>query len=394
MRALGDLRSELGSPDRGPLGLDEYQRCAVRTYRGRAAGDEKLDFLLLGLFGEVGSLLSELKKKQRDPSSYRTFGSSSLEETGDVLWYLANIVDHCGLSLGDLAELSGSNKTTRYIENLQPQGSLFHAPATFLHVQASLLALAGSVGTLISRHRSSAGNETLSAGLRSILSQLVSASTDAQIGLAEAAHANLDKLLARWPIRRTWGPLSDSADLPTEQFPRLMQIRFEERRIDSRVYAFQSMNGVHLGDRLTDNRTEDDDYRFHDIFHLAFAGILGWSPVLRSILNVRRRSQPEIDEAQDGARAKITEEGLSNWIFAHGLRHEALEHVDGLDFTLLKTIGEMVRGYEAETLLPWMWEHAILEGFRIFRFLREHRGGLVTADLNGRCLKVERLSSQ
>lgn len=270
----------------------------------------------------------------------------------------------------------------------------FDAPATFSHVQASLLKLAGTVGTLISHRRSSSGNDVLAADLRSILSQLVSASTDAQISLADAAHENLDKLLARWPIQSTWGPLLDAADLPTEQFPRLMQIRFEERRVGSQLFVFQSMNGVYIGDRLTDNRSEDDDYRFHDIFHLAFAGIIGWSPVLRSILNVRRRSRPEVDEAQDGARAKIIEEGISNWVFAHGLRHDAFENIDSLDFSLLKTIGQMVKGYEADRLPPWMWERAILEGFRIFRYLREHRGGLVTADLEARRLQVEEIVSQ
>jgi hypothetical protein len=160
------------------------------------------------------------------------------------------------------------------------------------------------------------------------------------------------------------------------------------------VFTYQSMNDVNIGDRLTDNSLEEDDYRFHDVFHLAFAGILGWSPVLRTLLGVRRRSQPDVDEVQDGARAKITEEGLSNWVFSHGLRHEAFEHVDSLDFALLKTIGQMVKGYEAESLMPWMWEQAILEGFRVFRFLRQHRGGVVTANLDRRCLSVEAAPSQ
>jgi len=397
-RTLGDLRSELNGPTAGalderPLSLSEYQRFAVMTYRGRARGEEQLEFLLLGLFGEVGSLLSELKKKQRDLTSYVAYNSSSVEETGDVLWYLSNVVDHCGLSLGVLAGYPDVEGAVRPLLDLQPQGSLFHAPASPTRVQASLLTLAGTVGTLIARHKSFAGKEAMAADLGSILSQLVSASTDAQISLAEAAHANLDKLMARWPIRRTWGPLLDSTDLLSEQFPRVMRVLFKEFRVGQRLYVLQSMNGINIGDRLTDNSIDEDDYRFHDVFHLAFAGILGWSPVLRSLLSLRRRSRPEFDEVQDGARAKIAEEGISNWVFSHGLRHEAFEHVDSLDFALLKTIGQMVKGYEAETVMPWMWERAILEGFRVFRFLRQHRGGVVTADLDRRCLSVETASS-
>jgi NTP pyrophosphatase (non-canonical NTP hydrolase) len=393
-RTLGELRAELhelpvGLLDERPLSLAEYQRFAVKTYRGPAAADEKLEFLLLGLFGEVGSLLSELKKKQRDRSSYIAYNSSSIEETGDVLWYLANVVNHCGLSLGDLAGYLGPDAGARPLLDLQPQASLFHEPATAARVQTSLLTVAGTVGTLIARHKSIFRTDAMATDLASILSQLVSASTDAQISLAHAAHANLDKLMARWPVRRTWAPLLDAKDLPSEQFPRVMRVLFKELKVGRRVFTYQSMNDVNIGDRLTDNSLEEDDYRFHDVFHLAFAGILGWSPVLRTLLGVRRRSRPDVDEVQDGARAKITEEGLSSWVFSHGLRHEAFEHVDSLDFALLKTIAQMVKGYEAESLMPWMWEQAILEGFRVFRFLRENRGGLVTADLDRRCLIVE-----
>ncbi len=393
MRTLDDLRAELGSPECGPLGLDEYQRCAVRTYRGHATGAEKLRFLLLGLFGEVGSLLSELKKKQRDRSAYQAYGSSALEETGDVLWYLSNVVDHCGLALGTLAASPHADRAApvrvRHVRDLQPQAALFHEPASPSHVQASLLALAGTVGTLVARAATLVTDPTLADDLARIFAQLVSASTDAQISLTDAAQTNLEKVLARWPLRPAWGSLLDAADDPSEQLPRVMRVRFEERRVGARLYVFQSMNGINIGDRLTDNSAAEDDYRFHDVFHLAFGAILGWSPVLRALLKVKRKSRPAIDEQEDGARAAITEEGISNWIFAHGLRHEAFAHVDGLDFALLRTIAQMVKGYEVEARPPWMWERAILEGFRVFRLLRDHRGGLVVADLEARSLSFE-----
>jgi NTP pyrophosphatase (non-canonical NTP hydrolase) len=393
MRTLDDLRNELGSPKKGPLGLDEFQRCAVQTYRGQATGVEKFRFLLLGLFGEIGSLLSELKKKQRDRSAYRAYGSSSLEETGDVFWYLANVVDHCGLALTALATLPHADGTANasvvHIQDLQPQPALFQEPASPSYVQSSLLELAGAVGTLVARARTLIPDETLAGDLSRIFVKFVSATADAQISLAEAAQANLDKVLARWPLRPAWGLLLDADYERSEQLPRVMRVRFEERRVGTKLYVFQSMNGVNIGDRLTDNRADEDDYRFHDVFHLAFAAILGWSPVLRSVLKVKRKSRPEIDEQQDGARAAITEEGIANWIFAHGLRHEAFEHVDSLDFALLKTIGQMVKNYEVEIRPPWMWERAILEGFRIFRLLRAHRGGLVVADLEERRLLFE-----
>jgi hypothetical protein len=168
--------------------------------------------------------------------------------------------------------------------------------------------------------------------------------------------------------------------------PRKLEITFREKSVGGRTYVIQSSHGLNLGDRLTDNRPDPDDYRFHDVFHLSYAAILGWSPVLRALLKVKRKSTPHVDEQQDGARAIITEEGISNWIFAHGLRHQAFDGVDSLDFALLKTIREMVKGYEVESRPLWMWEHAILEGFRVFRELQRHRGGTVTANLTSRSL--------
>jgi len=388
MRTLEDLRMELSSIERGALGLNEYQQCAAQTYRGPREGKEKFEFLLLGLFGEVGSLLSELKKKQRDPNSYVSYKASSLEETGDVLWYLANAVGHCGMHLQVIAQHTLSVANLRTFNDLQPQSSLFHGPADPSHVRSGLLALAGSVGTLLRRHRTSTDVDGFASGIAEIFGQLVAASNDAQIDLGDAAIANLSKVLARWPVRLEWGELLDASNDPAEQLPRQMLVRFEERQVNGRSCVYQSINGVQVGDPLTDNREQKDDYRFHDVFHLAFAGILSWSPVLRSLLQVRRKSSPDTNENQDGARAKITEEGISNWIFSHGLRHQAFEYVESVDFDLLKTIGEMVKGYEVERLPPWAWEHAILEAFRAFRFLRQHRGGVVSVDLNRRSLQV------
>src|SRR5690242_10534138 len=94
-RFLTDLASILRPqrsifPDEEMLiGLDEYQQWTTLTDRNRRPGIQGLGFALLGLFGEVGSLLSELKKKQRDEDSYIAYHDSVIEELGDVLWYFA-----------------------------------------------------------------------------------------------------------------------------------------------------------------------------------------------------------------------------------------------------------------------------------------------------------------
>lgn len=105
--------------------------------------------------------------------------------------------------------------------------------------------------------------------------------------------------------------------------------------------------------------------------------------MLRALFRVKRKTCPEIDENQDGARAIVIEEGIATWIFNHGVRHHDFRNVTSLDYSLLKAIRELVKGYEVDVRPLWQWELAILEGFRIFREIKkpEYRGGTVIADL-------------
>src|SRR5882672_8725354 len=110
-----------------PLSLQTYQSEARKTDRTR--NTKELEFLLLGLFGEIGTLMDEVKKKQRDTSSYVGYEQSVVEELGDVLWYLSNIADRAGLSLSAIARHAIGQASPSFDEsggdlpfsNIQPQ---------------------------------------------------------------------------------------------------------------------------------------------------------------------------------------------------------------------------------------------------------------------------------
>jgi len=84
----------------------------------------------------------------------------------------------------------------------------------------------------------------------------------------------------------------------------------------------EKKSGVIIGDRLKYNANETDHYGFHDVFHLAYVAHLGWSPVIRSLLKVKRKSVRAVDENEDGARAMIIEEGIATWIFNHAKKRD------------------------------------------------------------------------
>ena len=384
------------------LGLNEYQQLSARTDRSRAPGDAATSFLLLGLYGEVGSLLSELKKKQRDPNSYLSYESSALEEFGDVLWYFTNLVRHEGMclsavaeraaELGEASDQEGVTPKPVAFADLQRQGHLFRGPVSGTKFEQQLLRLAAKVGNLVNTLGIAAHGTNYSPldDLAMILRALVEAANDADISLELAARLNLEKTLSRWPVERNWGELYDTLFDPDEQLPRNLRMTFREKLVYDKTYVIQQCNGINIGDRLTDNSSRQDDYRFHDVFHLSYAAILGWSPTLRALLRVKRKSDPNIDEQEDGARAILTEEGIANWVFAHASRHQYFEFTSNVDFSLLKSIHQMVGGLEVESRPFWMWEHAILEGFKVFRELKIHRSGTVTADLINRTLSYHK----
>lgn len=64
------------------LNISFYQEQAQLTDQRRTDYPD-ITFPLLGLFGETGSLLSEVKKKQRDQVAYLGYEASVLEELGD-----------------------------------------------------------------------------------------------------------------------------------------------------------------------------------------------------------------------------------------------------------------------------------------------------------------------
>ena len=393
---LPDTDAQDLEPD---LSLRSYSRQALRTDQKSDGGS--LTFPLLGLFGEVGSLLSEVKKKQRDSASYLGYAQAVVEELGDVLWYLAVVADRGGLSLLEIAANLGRDLASwrKVVDaelsfaSLQPELMPLNGAPTPAF-EDTLLQLAGDVGLLLSEHqqgRLEANQAALSARLVVIFRGLVRAGTEAGVTLEAAAIKNLHKISDRWPTERLFPAPFDAGFPAGEQLPRRLVVDLTERELDGRmVVTAHYLDGAGLGDPLTDNISLADDYRFHDVFHLAHAAVLGWSPVLRALLRRKRKSDPFLDENQDGARARLIEEGLTSWVFT---KARALKFFEGLGpgdlpFGLLKQLRDFVDGYEVEERPLWVWEETLLQGYAAFRFLQQNRLGRVTLDLDAHSLLV------
>lgn len=384
------------------LTISKYQELAQKTDQlGERESD--LSLPLLGLFGEVGSLLSEAKKKQRDPIAYLGYERTVLEEFGDVLWYLGAVAARSEISIADLAHLICENSPRNKLVGAdqltfahlqEPDAQISWIPQPTARFERALIRLSAEVGLLMvdfDAGRLERNKPALVGRLLSVLRTLLEAAGDAGITLENAAKGNLAKIKDRWPDERVY-PVSFDAGFPdSERFERIMVFEMIEVRESDICVSHLTKDGMPIGDVLTDNRQEDDDYRFHDVFHMGYAAVMGWSPALRRLLKRKRKSDALIDETQDGARAVLIEEGIASWIFNHAQRLEFFENLRALDYSMLKTVREFVQGYEAESCPLWCWEEAILQGYSAFRQVKENRGGRLTVDLEKHVLKYEKL---
>lgn len=372
---------------------------SITQFETHAAATDKLDIKdsetpLLGLVGEVGSLVSALKKKRRDTDGFFGYHEAVVEELGDVLWYISAVARRGGTSLLESC-LRLSPADTRPGDLHFKQLELREFKPDQKSFELSLLRLAGEAGDLARRfvegtYRDNA--DALRGDLIKLLRPLVQAAAETEVSLDDAARNNIYKTEDRWPTNKKFPTPKDEGLHIDEQLPRTLRVLIYEREINGTKYVFQKMDRVLIGDRLTDNHLPADDYRFHDVFHLAHAAVLGWSPVTRALLKNKRKSLKEVDENEDSARPILIEEGVTTWIFETAKRHRFFANTPTLGFDLLKSIKQFVRGYEAEKLPMWLWESAILQGYTVFRELQEKRCGAVVGDLRERRIWLETMT--
>ncbi|MDR6175477.1 NTP pyrophosphatase (non-canonical NTP hydrolase) [Nocardioides zeae] len=261
-------------------------------------------------------------------------------------------------------------------------------------ITVHLLGLAGEAGSVAGAYkkyiRDGAADTTFKLRMREeigdVLWYLAAITDHLELNLDEVAATNLEKTRGRW--------LLEEADAYDTEFPELERLPrhgtyefIPGTNGEGRPTITVMFDGQALGAELTDNALVDDGYRFHDVFHLAYATVLGWSPVTRALMNRKRKSSPDIDESEDGGRAIVIEEGVAAFVFAYAARHEYLDGLNRVDQHFLDQILLMTHGLEVGSRKQADFERAILQGFNAFRELRANNGGFIDFDADARELK-------
>ena len=368
------------------LSIAEYESSSALT---DLLAVDALTPVQLGLFGEVGGLMATSKKYHREGEAYAAHKDAVIDEFGDTLWYLAALCRRLGYSLGEvMTEASrGETVSSDIVAGTLPNGPIafvktFSEQKTFDEL---LMCLGREAANLLS---AGSGIDEQRIRLVAFTRTYLRAVQAYKIPLAMIATKNLAKVRDRF-LAYDVSKLPDfDARFPEEeQLPQNFRIEIKQREIGK---CYLRWNGVFIGNVLTDNIEDSDDYRFHDVFHFAHAAILHWSPTFRALIRQKRKSETRIDENQDGGRAIVIEEGLTAYIFSCAKELNFFENQSSISFDLLKTIKNFVRGYEVEQCPLKLWEEAILQGYAVFRLLRENGGGVVVGNRKNRTISYDR----
>lgn len=266
--------------------------------------------------------------------------------------------------------------------------------ASEVELMVPFLGLAGESGGLLTEFKKHLRDgdahilfpERVQEELGDVLWYVANIATKFGLTMSDVAATNLEKTSDRWANRRSMALPFDDAALETERFERCFSIELVEVQSGAKTKIRCSMDGVTLGDDLTDNAYDDDGYRFHDVFHLAYVAHLGWSPVIRKLMGRKRRSDLIKDEVEDGGRAQVVDEAVSALVFEYARNHRWLEGVNHIDYELLKTIKGLTGHLEVSLRTMKDWQDAILNGFKVWRQVRAANGGIVHVDMEAQSI--------
>ena len=374
----------------GTILLRDYMREIEPTDK---LPQDNLQPVLMGLFGEVGSIMATAKKNHREKAAYAGYRQAVEEEFGDALWYFTTLCRRLDIGVDMiLSEVADQDEYSKVIAASDlPDGPVFHVSSVNApsDLDKTLLNLGEATAALLGiKSLNKRTHELLFAFLDCYLQALQTA----QVSFSQVARMNIGKACGRFrkPDMSTL-PTFDRGFPNEEQLPQHFKIKITQRKSGQ---SYLQWNGVFIGDPLTDNISDPDDYRFHDVFHFAHAAILHWSPTFRALIKHKRKSDPKLDEAQDGGRARVVEEGLTAWIFSRAKRLNFFQGQDSLSFDLLKTVRQFVQGYEVEECPLNLWEQAILEGYKVFRQVRDNNGGIVIGNRETRTIDYKSIDGE
>jgi hypothetical protein len=356
----------------------------------------------------VTDLLNCLNRAAVDATASYTEESGLNVKLGDVLWYVAAIARRRDVELQQVAkQCIGDDEASTFDDYAQRSANADdNEPddniATQLLLNGLIVAAINTTSGVLKKHDDKV---QLLHDLAKIFWHLGAVARRQQLSFSAIASDNLKRIETLFGASLS-DELFDNRFDADEQLPRKISIRFSEsvrNKLPTVRMAIKTQEGIWLpiGSALNDNSLVEDDYRFHDVLHLAYVAVLGWSPVMRALFGLKRKSSSEHDRVDDGARAILLEEALTGIIYEAASDNDLFKDHRQLERRLLLTVKRLTRSLEVRIRTYNQWTDAILRGYDVFREIttlarinRPSDGesrhiGLVNVDMNDKKIWFE-----
>ncbi|RZJ73706.1 MAG: hypothetical protein EOO45_10025 [Flavobacterium sp.] len=235
-------------------------------------------------------------------------------------------------------------------------------------------------------------NDKLKEELGDVLWYITSIAAHYNFDLEDIAKANLFKTQDRFKVKEFHDLARFDENYP-EKFPDSFCVNFIETdngnnlREVKMILEKQNGESVDLGDPLTDNSRVANEYRFHDVFHLGHVAFLGWSPVVRHLMELKRKSDYMTLDSEDRGRAQVAEEAITLIIYNYAQRNDMLRNSKRIDTELLSMIKQLTLDLEISSVTGYIWEQAIIQSYIIFHEVVKNKGGRVLVSPKNRKLE-------
>lgn len=309
--------------------FDEYEKQAAETVQLNLADDQAKMELVFGLISEVGCLARAFKLYIRDNVGLEGQRERLTEDIGDVQWYVAMIAKSLDIRLQEVVDANLRRTHDRYLSSETQYHPKFDEgyPATERFPRRMLF----------------------------------------ESRPAAAGEGDSD-------------PHAMFTIVDAQPYP------LEFLEVDAAGKRLGFVKGDGVGDAVNDNAPREDGYRYHDAVHVAFMAVLGWSPVLRHLLRIKRKSNDAVDRYQDGARARDVEEALSAVLKVFSRTRNGFATEADVDGETRDMIRRVVSDLEVADAPIWLWAKAISQGFVAMDALHRNSGGWLIADLDAQTL--------
>lgn len=257
-----------------------------------------------------------------------------------------------------------------------------------------LLGLAGEIGVLLSEYKKKLRDgkqytgfrENIKEELGDLLWYISNLATKFDLNLDKIAQDNLKKTKDLWSSPSKKRKLYDEEASQEQQLPRAFSYTFYYKNKGKRGIGLKdTKTRKEVGDLITDNSYEEDNYRYHDVMHLTFMAHFGWSPVFRKLLrdkDIIKNREDKIAEVEDGGRAQIIEEAIIQLIYIYAHKNNFLQSKGCIiDRQFLRIIKDMTSGLEVKNKTVYEWNKTLIEGFKLWKQLIDNGGGIIEGDL-------------